>query len=243
MESTICSLPAGMWLSLLGWELGEAGERVLCEIICNGLGSWEARFGSLEEQMKAVLLLNHLWLLTKRNKFSFYKVSNPSTVYPVCYYVWCGALSPCGPRKGSCKLFWKEPPASHTSVVLILSGSFIPMQYMLMWEKGKNYSLVFSDFLRLWNCIVIPESGKKVILCGFSEWIVLVFFLKHAHGHNVFSVCFKQKMSQVRDICRLWFLLIIILAPTTDLPLVAHVLQWGVYAGVFCNAFAQVSRA
>lgn len=25
MESTICSLPAGMWLSLLGWELGEAG--------------------------------------------------------------------------------------------------------------------------------------------------------------------------------------------------------------------------
>lgn len=161
MESTICSLPAGMWLSLLGWELGEAGERVLCEIICNGLGSWEARFGSLEEQMKAVLLLNHLWLLTKRNKFSFYKVSNPSTVYPVCYYVWCGALSPCGPRKGSCKLFWKEPPASHTSVVLILSGSFIPMQYMLMWEKGKNYSLVFSDFLRLWNCIVIPESGKK----------------------------------------------------------------------------------
>lgn len=38
MEFIICLFLVGMWLFLLGWELGEVGECVLCEIICNGLG-------------------------------------------------------------------------------------------------------------------------------------------------------------------------------------------------------------
>lgn len=35
----------------------------------------------------------------------------------------------------------------------------------------------------------------------------------------------------------------IILAHMADLPLLAHVLKCDVYAVLFCNAFAQVSRA
>lgn len=97
MESTICSLPVGMWLSLLGWELGACA-------VWNYLqwtGLMGARFGSLEEQMKGVLLLNHLWLLTKRNKFSFYKVSNSSTMYPVCTTFGVGHYLHVVPGKGA----------------------------------------------------------------------------------------------------------------------------------------------
>lgn len=70
MESTICSLPAGMWLSLLGWELGKEGS--LC---CVRLSAMDWVNGRLElarwRNKWREFCFNHLWLLAKRNKSSF----------------------------------------------------------------------------------------------------------------------------------------------------------------------------
>lgn len=80
MESTICSLPAGMWLSLLGWELGS-----VCCVKLSAMDWVNAKLDLARWKNKwREFYLNHLWLLIKRKTSSFYKVSNPSSVYPVC---------------------------------------------------------------------------------------------------------------------------------------------------------------
>lgn len=84
MESTICSLPPQNVIILAG--LGTGGSRGV-RALWNYL-QWIGLMGGsvwlAEKQMKGVLCFHHLWLLTKRNKSGFSKVSNHGAVYSVC---------------------------------------------------------------------------------------------------------------------------------------------------------------
>lgn len=197
MESTICSLPAGMWLSLLGWELGS-----VCWVKWSAMDRVRGRLGLAHGKNKwREFYFNHLWLVTQRNKFSVYKVSHPSAVYPGCTTFGVGRYLHVVQGKGGISSSGRNLQCLHTSVMLNLSRSGCLYNYML--KRWKN--LIFSwNVFCLWNCIVIPESGKKkTMFHGFSGWTIPGFFSKYAHGHNVFGVwSANKKMSQVRDVCR-----------------------------------------
>lgn len=135
MESTICSLPAGMWLSLLGWELGS--------VCCVKLSAMDWVNGKLDltlwKNKWREFYLNHLWLLIKRKTSSFYKVSNPSSVYPVCTTFGVGHYLHVVPGTGA-----RSSSGTHlqhyTLLVLNLSSLIVPVQF---YVDGKNERIAF----------------------------------------------------------------------------------------------------